>query len=302
MGGFAQCRGDRTLLGQQCARPTFGRKSPLHDKGLSHMRDPHRASKSRNSRSQEDLIAAMMEPGFYPKPPTQILHKETHISHVFLAGELVYKIKKPVRFSFLDFSTLAKRRHFLLEELRLNRRLSPGIYLSVLPIDFAEGRWRLGTDREAAEYTIVMRRLPERRMLSFLLETKQATAVLLEQLADHLARFHADAEPFREIPLDAHWTASRAMWNENLAELEPLVSTAADRQGLEIIRSYGAEFIRSNRDLFTRRTAGGWIRDVHGDLHAEHICFANEGIQILIALSSAPSCAVAIWHRKSHSS
>jgi aminoglycoside phosphotransferase family enzyme len=74
--------------------------------------------------SEESLIAAMLEPAFYPKPPATVTHKQTHISHLFFAGDLVYKVKKPVRFSFLDFSTLAKGRHYLQEELRLNRRLA----------------------------------------------------------------------------------------------------------------------------------------------------------------------------------
>lgn len=222
----------------------------------------------------------MMRPEFYPKPPAEVTHKETHISHIFLAGDLVYKIKKPVRFSFLDFSSLRKRRHFLQEELRLNRRLAPSVYLGVLPIALDESGWRLGGWGEPAEYTLVMRRLPEKRMLSFLLETKQATAALMEQLADHLATFHAAAEPFRAMTPEAHWTSVRAVWDANLADLEPLLTAAADRQGLEMIRSHGAEFLGQNRNLFARRATDGWLRDVHGDLHAEHICFAQEGIQI----------------------
>ncbi len=76
---------------------------------------------------EKSLVAAMMEPSFYPNRPSQVAHLETHISHLFFAGDLVYKIKKPVRFSFLDFSTLARRRYFLHEEVRLNRRLAPSV-------------------------------------------------------------------------------------------------------------------------------------------------------------------------------
>ena len=85
-------------------------------------------------------MSAMLEPGFYPKRPSKVTHKETHISHVFLTDDLVYKVKKAVRFSFLDYSTLAKRRHFLNEELRLNRRLAPSVYLAVMPISFDVNR------------------------------------------------------------------------------------------------------------------------------------------------------------------
>ena len=104
----------------------------------------------------DSLISAMMHPEFYPKPPDEVSHKETHISHLFFAGDLVYKVKKAVRFSFLDYSSLAKRRHYLQEELRLNRRLAPSVYLGVLPIAFDESGWRLGGWSEPREYTLVM--------------------------------------------------------------------------------------------------------------------------------------------------
>ena len=117
--------------------------------------------------SQSELVSAMLEPGFYPKRPSKVAYKETHISHVFLTDDLVYKVKKAVRFSFLDYSTLGKRRHFLNEELRLNRRLAPSVYLAVMPISFDSTGWRLGGLSEPVEYTLIMRRLPERRMLPF---------------------------------------------------------------------------------------------------------------------------------------
>src|SRR5687768_9666290 len=140
--------------------------------------------------SQDSLVAAMMQPEFYPKPPEQVTHKETHISHLFFAGDLVYKVKKAIRFSFLDYSSLAKRRHYLQEELRLNRRLAPSVYLGVLPIARDESGWRLGGWAETGEYTLVMRRLPEKRMLRFLLDTHQASAEMMRELAKLLAGFH----------------------------------------------------------------------------------------------------------------
>src|SRR5687768_5579961 len=229
---------------------------------------------------QESLVFTMLEPAFYPSHPKEILHKETHISHIFLAGDLVYKIKKPVKFSFLNFSTLGKRRHFLQEELRLNRRLSPSVYLGVLPIALDESGWRLGGRGKPAEYTLAMRRLPEKRMLDFLIETKQAMPAMMEQLAIHLADFHGSAEPLTGIKPEMNWATVQTEWNQNLAELKPRLAGAADRRALEVLDRFGADFLGRNRDLFARRVTDGWIRDVHGDLHAEHICFAQEGIQI----------------------
>src|ERR1041384_3619242 len=116
-----------------------------------------------DAQSKRSLVTAMLDPAFYPQSPTTVTHLETHISDVFLVGNLVYKIKKPVRLSFLDFSTLKRRRHYLEEELRLNRRLAPSVYLGVLPIMLDNSGWRLNGWTETVEYTLVMRRLPARK-------------------------------------------------------------------------------------------------------------------------------------------
>jgi aminoglycoside phosphotransferase family enzyme/predicted kinase len=229
---------------------------------------------------QAMLVSAMLAPGFYPKPPVEVTHKETHISHLFFAGDLVYKIKKAVRFSFLDYSTLAKRRHFLQEELRLNRRLAPSVYLAVMPITLDEPGWRLGGWGQPAEYTLIMRRLPDRRMLPFLLESGQVTAGMMRELAAHLASFHTQAERARGVDISRYPQAVAKQWQDNLADLEPFVGEFIAVEMIERLRSFGRHFVIGHRDLFARRAAAGWIRDVHGDLHCEHVCFAPEGIQI----------------------
>jgi len=232
------------------------------------------------ARSQESLITAMMSPAFYPKPPGEVTHKETHISHLFFAGDLVYKIKKAVRYSFLDYATLAKRRYYLQEELRLNRRLAPSVYLGVMPIAFDESGWRLGGWAEPGEYTLVMRRLPEKRMLPFLLDTRQVTPEMIRELAQLLAGFHAAAKSVLDIDPSDYLSKLERQWQENLADVERYLVPGADHQALQAIKSSGREFIEAHKDLLARRVTEGWIRDVHGDLHADHICFAPEGIQI----------------------
>jgi uncharacterized protein len=240
----------------------------------------HSTNSSIPNPAQDGLVAAMLKPGFYPRPAHEIVHKETHISHVFLAGDLVYKIKKPVRYPFLDFSTLMQRRRFLQEELRLNRRLAPSVYLAVMPICFDEEGWRLGGWGRPTEYTLVMRRLPEKRMLDFLLQTEQVTAPMMAQLADHLGDFHAAAEIVRGIGAEAYLAELQGEWSDNLAEMAPILSARSDRNALDVIDGFGREFLKTHSDLLARRIREGWVRDVHGDLHAEHICFAPEGIQI----------------------
>jgi len=222
----------------------------------------------------------MMNRGFYPKPPAEVTHKETHIAHLFFAGDLVYKVKKAVRFSFLDYSTLAKRGHCLGEELRLNRRLAPSVYLAIVAITTDGAGWQLGGDGYPVEYALVMRRLPEKRMLPFLLETHQVAAAMTGELAEVLARFHAQAERVRSIATSYYPNAVENQWNDNFTDLQPFVGNLIDAETFGALKEFGAHFIDRHRDLLMRRAEQGWIRDVHGDLHCEHVCFPPEGIQI----------------------
>ncbi len=246
--------------------------------------------------SQEALVAAMSNPDFYPKPRAAIQHKETHISHVFFAGDLVYKVKKAVRYSFLDYSTLGKRHHFLNEELRLNRRLAPSVYLAVVPIIFDGACWQLGGGGTPVEYALIMRRLPEKGMLPFLLETHQVTHEMMHELAEILARFHGNAEKTKGIDASRYPRVVEKQWNENLADLEPFQDGLLDRDTLMALGDFGGTFIQNERDLLKRRVEQGWVREVHGDLHCEHVCFAPEGIQIFDCIefsSRLRSCELA---------
>ncbi|MBI2090225.1 MAG: AAA family ATPase [Deltaproteobacteria bacterium] len=226
------------------------------------------------------LLAAMLEPDFYPHRPAEVTHQETHISHLFFAGDLVYKIKKAVRFSFLDYSTLDRRRFFLQEELRLNRRLAPRVYLEILPISLANGRWQLGSQVEPAEYTLVMRRLPAERMLDKLLADDRVTPEMMRSLAEILVPFHAQAATGDEIGASGHPEAIRSLWDENLSDIRPFVGKLVDAESFQAIADFGPRFIRKHRALLERRVRDGRIREVHGDLHCQHVCFAAEGIQI----------------------
>ncbi|HUJ70336.1 MAG TPA: hypothetical protein VLW86_12485, partial [Syntrophorhabdales bacterium] len=118
------------------------------------------------------LIALLLNPESYPEKPQGIVHHETHISHVFVGDTMVYKVKKPVDFGFLDFTTLQRRRFFCAEEVRLNSRLAPGIYLGVAPI-YGKGEaysFRKGRGWVIVEYAVKMKRIPEERLLSQIIE------------------------------------------------------------------------------------------------------------------------------------
>ncbi len=244
--------------------------------------------KSPDRSSQRDLILAMMDPGFYPRPPGEVTHKETHISHIFLTDDLVYKIKKSVRYSFLDYSTVAKRCHFLNQELILNRRLAPSVYLAVVPITHDESGWHLGGEGEPSEYTLLMRRLPEKRMLSFLLESGQVEPEMICAVAEMLASFHAQAERVLPTSVLRYPKAVEKQWADNLADVEAFVGRQIDSETFAAVRDFGADFFATSEELLMQRAAQGWIRDVHGDLHCEHVCFAPEGIQIYDCIEFSP--------------
>src|SRR5882672_1944295 len=140
------------------------------------------------------LTEALARPASYGPGVTKVRVAETHISWVFLTGELAYKVKKPVKLPFLDFSTLEKRLHFCEEELRLNRRLAPDLYLDVVPIGGDATDPRIGAE-PAIEYAVKMREFPEEARLDRRLEAGQLREDALTAFAESLARFHADLPP-----------------------------------------------------------------------------------------------------------
>src|SRR5437763_1351601 len=159
--------------------------------------------------SQDEVVAALATPDFYPHRPRTVEYVQTHISHVFLAGPYVYKLKKAVRFPFLDFSTAELRRHFCLEEVRLNRRLAPGVYLDVLPVvRGAGGGPALGAAGEALDHVVWMRRLPPGALLVNRLGESPSQAI--DELASVLAFLAMDLETLERPDLARRFVAAYA--------------------------------------------------------------------------------------------
>jgi predicted kinase len=157
-----------------------------------------------------------------------------------------------------------------------------------MPITFDGSVWRLGGWGPPAEYTLVMGRLPERRMLPSLLDSGEVSPEMMRALAEVLARFHSDAEPVKGMEASRDLETVEKQWSENLADLIPFVDRFIDDETMETLRNFGRDFISRHRELVQRRAAQGWVRDVHGDLHCEHVCFALEGIQIYDCIEFSP--------------
>jgi aminoglycoside phosphotransferase family enzyme len=151
----------------------------------------HSASTTSAAREENRLVAGLKSSAAYDHPAAGVCVIETHISRVFLAGEYAYKVKKPVSLGFADFSTLERRRHFCEEEVRLNRRLAPDLYLGVAPITGTTGAIRVGGDGEPIEYAIRMRRFPQEALLGRVLDRGELRPEHIDALAAEIASFHA---------------------------------------------------------------------------------------------------------------
>jgi predicted kinase len=134
-----------------------------------------------------------------------------------------------------------------------------------------------------------MRRLPDRRMLPFLLETHQVTSGMMGDLAEVLARFHTQAERIMWTDASGHPKAVARQWSANFDDFGSLVGTSIEAEVVDLLKDFGVRFIDRHHDLLMQRARDGWIRDVHGDLHCEHVCFAPEGIEIFDCIEFSPA-------------
>ncbi len=223
------------------------------------------------------LVQAMSRPDFYAHNPDSVQLLQTHISFIFIAGDLVYKVKKSVDFGFLDFTTLEKRKFYCDEELRLNRRLASEIYLDVVPIgEDKSGALSLGTGDRIIDYAVKMKRLPEDKMLNRLIAEGTVDDSIMDSVARRVYEFHRDAATGGEINRIGGIDTIRHNHDENFEQTIPYIGTSIGRGSYQFIQSYANHFLSKNRELFEERVAGHRIRDCHGDLHLQHICIGEE--------------------------
>ncbi len=230
------------------------------------------------------LVEAMMRPEFYPDSPARVELKQTHISYVFVAGETVFKVKKPVHFAFLDCSRLARRFHYCIEEVRLNARLSPRVYLGVFAILKRADCFVLGPEvrvehPEAVEYAVKMRRLPEDRMLDRLLAAGQVDSRTIRAIAARMADFHASA------PSTRGWAygSAAAIWRGvigDIAQSRDFIGRTLRQDQFTAIDAFCRAFITAHWRPLNERAREGRVREGHGDLRAEHICLAGNESEI----------------------
>lgn len=224
------------------------------------------------------LIEAMLSPSFYPHRPDKVDLIQTHISYVFLAGELVYKIKKAVDFGFLDFTTIERRRHFCEQEVRLNRRFSPDIYLNVVPISMRDDAYQLCDGEKVVEYAVKMRRIDENKTLNRLLQRGRAEEGMIRRVARYLAQVYAGissdevARPFGGIDVIG------MNIKENFAQTRRYIGGPIAEEAFAAIEQWSLSFLRQKAAIFDQRVSKGYVKDCHGDLHLQHICVDGERV------------------------
>jgi aminoglycoside phosphotransferase family enzyme len=228
---------------------------------------------------QPALVQALLKPEIYPHSPKKVELVQTQMSFLFLTGDYVYKVKKPVDLGYLDYTTLEKRRFFCQQEIELNRRLCPEIYLEVVPIVSSQGQIRLGGGGETIEYAVKMKQLPAERMMDRLLPQDLVTEEMVTRVAEKLTAFHDKARTSPEISAYGKLDAITINTEENFAQTEKYIGISISGQGYHRIKAYTNDFLNSNKPLFQKRIDSGRIRDCHGDLHAAHVCISN-GIYI----------------------
>jgi len=220
---------------------------------------------------QARLLSALACPAVFGPGCMRVERLETHISYILLTGQYAYKIKKAVDFGFLDFTTLAARRFFCQEELRLNRRLAPTLYLDVVAITGNIGTPVLGGDGPALEYAVRMREFPQDALASTLIARGDLSPADIDALAAKVAAFHA---VIGIAPRDsALGTADEILRvaRQNFAQLRPHLVATAERDDLEELRAWTDREHALRRDAFLRRHEEGFIRECHGDLHLNNI-------------------------------
>jgi hypothetical protein len=222
------------------------------------------------------LQKALLNPKIYPDHPKEVGFFETHISLLFFTGNHVYKVKKPVDFGFLDFTSLEKRKYFCEQEVTLNRRLSPKIYLGVVKIT-QDGKWILLDGKgEVVEYAVKMKQIPENLLMNKLLEKGQVTPKMIEAVSEKLARFYSTAETSNFIKSFAKPERVKQDTDENFDQTEKYIGVTISNDVYLEIQNRTNEFFRTQAEIFYQRIAADRIRDCHGDLRLEHIFWSDE--------------------------
>ncbi len=236
-----------------------------------------------------DLIRKLHDPACFDHEAGPVRVIETHISHVLLTGEYAYKIKKPLNLGFLDFSSLDKRLDACREEVRLNRRLAPAIYLGVVPITGTPAAPRIDGAGEAFEYAVKMRQFPEDATLDRLESQGHLDALHIEAIAATVARFHI--EDCARAEADSPWGSPEKVWQpvaQNFLQIAPRLADSDDQRLLGELHAWSESEHARLAPLMAARKRDGFIRECHGDLHLGNLAWVDGHLLVFDCLEFNP--------------
>jgi aminoglycoside phosphotransferase family enzyme/gluconate kinase len=235
-----------------------------------------------------ELIRALQNPALYDHPIKDFSLIETHISWVLLTGVFAYKIKKPVNFGFVDFSTLRKRKYFCAEELRLNRRFAPELYLQVIAIKGSAAQPRLSGGGKTIEYAVKMREFPQHCLLSVHATERRLEPAHIDSIADVIASFHALAE--RAEPNSTYGAVDIILkWGrENFDNIESVTPASDLPKYFEALMSWCTKAGKQNLRVMNERQSRGFIRECHGDLHLGNMALIEGNITLFDCIEFNP--------------
>ena len=221
------------------------------------------------------MIDDLMDPSAYPEDIGKIKLAQTHISTVFIGDEFVYKIKKPVNFGFLDFSTLEKRNYYCKNEVELNSRFSDDIYLGVYPVTFDGEKYAIDGAGDVVDYAVKMRRLSDDDLLKTRFKKGIVTSEDIDRIGTAIAGFHKKFARSKEIDEFGKLETVKFNTDENFEQTSEFVGNSISKEQYDDLKNWTDEFYKEHKNLFEQRIKSGKIRDCHGDLHMEHICLTD---------------------------
>jgi len=225
------------------------------------------------------LYQALLDPACYPETPRRVFARDTHVSRLYFTPHYVYKLKKPVNFGFLDFTSLDRRRFFCDEEKRLNQPFAPDTYLGTVAIRENRGRIQVAARQGTIiDYAVKMRRLPQAYMLDRKIRRMSPDLTReIERLVPVLTRMFKDFPTVNDLNAEELYHRLAFNSRENIAQTEPFCDRLVARSAWQQLSAYTEEVLSDNglKARFLKRASEGLIREGHGDLHSEHICLTT---------------------------
>ena len=226
------------------------------------------------------ILKSLLKPDAYPEAVTGVELVQTHVSYIFLTDRYAYKIKKPVDFGFLNFSTIDRRRFYCNEEVRLNRRLCPDIYEGVVELRETLSGAAFHGSGSIIDYAVKMKRLPADRMLDKLVEAGSVTPASMRKVSSVIAEFHRTALMSPAIAEYGRLERIMFNWQENFEQMVPFEILTLPAHERELIRSWVETFAAEHENVFQQRVDDGFIRECDGDIHLENICLDDGAVHI----------------------